>query len=89
MADRKSLRKCEVSALQQVRQAGKLVGWWHGWVIPPLWANVIKGDTSLRGLTSLKGIPPMWDPPMWDAIIKMGYPLVGLMSQNGDSLSVG
>ena len=28
-----------------------------GWLIPPLWADVIRGDTSVCGLISLKGIP--------------------------------
>ena len=49
-----------------------------GWVIPPLWADFIRGDTSVCGLTSLKGIPPMWDAvikgdtPLWADIIRGG-----------------
>ena len=33
----------------QVDQVVKLVGGWRGWVIPPLWVDVM-----------ITGIPPLW-----------------------------
>ena len=53
---RENVTSAPTSQMGQRRQAN-----WHGYVIPPLWVDVIKGDTPFCALTSLQGIPHMWD----------------------------
>ena len=67
----------------QVEQLGKLVGRWHGWVIPPLWDDVTKGNTPMWVDVIIWWIPPLstvWHhergiPPLWDDVTKGGSPL--------------
>ena len=46
----KSSKNGDITGHQQVRQAGKLRGGWHGWMIPPIRIDVMLGRYPLSPL---------------------------------------